>query len=44
MTSWFLEDVEFWGEKNDRGEVCILNTDKQDCGGKKTIGADDKTF
>lgn len=23
---------------------CILNTDKQDCGGKKTIGADDKTF
>lgn len=23
---------------------CILNTDKQDCGGKKTIGADDKTL
>lgn len=23
---------------------CILNADKQNCGGKKTIGADDKTF
>lgn len=31
-------------EKNDKVKSWILNTDKQNCAGKKTIGADDKTF